>query len=186
MRYDDIEVHKSLVDENIELVELVAETRKELKKESRYIFNQFGILITKFEKLAENSRNPFNWRSLKIMASFISIGLFFGALSVGGYAYYAIHKAEESAYAINTKIINNLVHSFALPKTKKEMGEYSYTEVGDGQNPLLIKINGVQFKTQDIVNGWRFEKAQDMFKKAFFTNVENPESVFVANLKKVQ
>ena len=114
------------------------------------------------------------------------VSFIFGVLVMSGYSYYRVQKAEDSAFKINTKLTNNLVHSFALQKTKKEMGEYSYTEVGDGQNPLLIKINGVEFKTHDIINGWQFEKAQDMFKKAFFTNVKNPDSVFTANLKKVQ
>ena len=183
MRYDDIETHKSLVAENMELVELVDKTRKELDKESRYVFDQFGILITKFEKLAENSRNPFDWRSLKIMASFISIGLFFGALSVGGYAYYRIDRAEASAFAVNKGFIHSIVTEFTKIKTKEEMSKYRYEIVGDGQNEMIVKINGYTFKQDEIINGWRFKRANKEFMHIYFANVADPTRIIEFDMK---
>ena len=177
MQYDDIEVHKSLVKDNIELIELVDKTREELDKESKYVFDQFGILITKFEKLAENSRNPFNWRSLKIMASFISIGLFFGALSVGGYAYYRIDRAEASAFAVNKGFIHSIVTEFTKIKTAEQMKKYHYQMVGDGKNNFIVKINGYTFVKDDVINGWRFKRAENMFMHVFFANVANPTKI---------
>ena len=183
MRYDDIEVHKSLVAENMELVELVNTTRKELDKESKYVFNQFGILITKFEKLAENSRNPFNWRSLKIMASFISIGLFFGALAVSGYAYYRIDRAEISALATNKKILHSIVTGFNNSRTAEQMKTHDYQMVGNGKNNFIIKINGYTFVKDDVINGWKFKRAEPMFMHVFFTNVANPEKIIELDMR---
>ncbi len=164
MRYDDIEAHKSLVSDNVELVELVKEAQKQINSENLHIYKKNKGLVDKLEILSKNIKNSFNCPSLKMMAIFISIGLFFGAFSVGGYTYFVLKnnikikkvpiiKTEtiKVKNPINKDLktqIKNLKTRIKNLKTKVLPAKYYYVR-SDGSQYIRIKTNDPRFSSDD-------------------------------------
>ncbi len=138
-------------------------------------------LVDRLEKLSTNSN--LKYLNFKVIGGALGIGLLLGAVAVGGYSYYRVHQAEDSAFKINKQLVVNLVNNFTKIKTKSEMLKYTYAPVGTNITNS-IKINNFVFKRLDIVNGWVFQRAQPLFHKAFFTNAKNGNLV-VVNLKNI-
>jgi len=173
MRYDDIEAHKSLVADNVKLVDIVKKAQEQINSENLHIHKRNKRLIENIEVLTKNVKNPFNWKSLKIMASFISIGFLLGALSVGGYFYAVKNNFDKQTIQRN-------ISNFVKDLDEIHMNSYDLKML----NEKNVEINNFDFRSGDVVNGWEFRSCYTLNKQnkqkqcAFTKNIQLDDNKF--------
>jgi len=141
VRYDDIEAHKSLVEDNVKLVNLVKETQ-----------NQNIKILKRLEKISNNAN--IKYLNFKVIGGSLLIGIIIGIAIGMGMTIAYVHPLQQN----NSVVVKKEVapsYDFNKPISIAELKKQKFELLGVHQ----IKMNGKLFKSNDFINGYKFIKA---------------------------